>query len=249
MDEQKINPENFEGSHPATVVRQTIPAEQAEELQRAFILKVFGWMAAGLLLTGIFAMLTINSETALQLVYSSRWTYLGLIAAQLGLVIWLSARVQKLSAVSATLIFCGYAALTGVTLSVIFLAYTTESIASTFFIAGATFGATAAFGYVTRRDLSGFGGFLTMGLIGMILASVVNIFLQNETIYWLTTYIGIFIFVGLTAYDMQKIKGMSLVALEGGETEQKGAIIGALALYLDFINLFLLLLRLLGRRR
>ncbi len=226
-----------------------ISAEQAAEIQRAFVLKVYGWMTAGLLLTGIFSFMTLNSETALQMIFSSKWAFFVLIGVQLGLVIWLTARVQAMSAMTATMVFCAYSALTGVTLAAVFLAFTSESIASTFLVTAGTFGLTAAFGYVTRRDLSGIGGFMTMGLIGLILASLVNLFLQNETIYWITTYVGILIFVGLTAYDMQKIKAMSVLALEGGEAEQKGAITGALALYLDFINLFLLLLRLLGRRR
>lgn len=231
------------------ILPRTIPAEQEEEIRRQFVLKVYGWMTAGLVLTGVFAIMTVSSEEILQLLFANRFTFLILVGIQFGLVIWLSARVQKMSAMTATMVFCGYSALTGVVLSAVFLAYTAGSLASTFVVTGATFGATAAYGYVTRRDLSGLGGFMTMGLIGLIIASVVNIFLHSETIYWITTYVGILIFVGLTAWDMQKIKGMSLVALEGGETEQKGAIIGALSLYLDFINLFLLLLRLLGRRR
>lgn len=231
------------------MIPRPIPAEQAEELQRAFVLKVYGWMAAGLSLTGIFAFMTVSSETILRMVFSSNVTFFVLIGVQLGLVLWLTTRVQAMSAMTATMVFCGYSALTGVTLAAVFLAYTAESLASTFLITAGTFGLTAAYGYVTRRDLSGIGGFMTMGLIGLILASVVNIFLQNEMIYWITTYVGILIFVGLTAYDMQKIKAMSVLALEGGETEQKGAITGALALYLDFINLFLLLLRIFGRRR
>jgi FtsH-binding integral membrane protein len=231
------------------ITPRTVPEEQAEELQRAFILKVYGWMAAGLMLTAIFAFLTTSSESMLQLIFSNRWTFFILIGAQLGLVIWLTARVQAMSATTATLVFCGYSALSGVTFSAVFLVYTAESLVSTFLITAATFGVTATYGYLTKRNLSSLGGFMTMGLIGLILASVANFFFQNETVYWLVTYIGILIFVGLTAYDMQKLKGMSLLALEGGDTEQKGAILGALALYLDFINLFLLLLRLLGRRR
>jgi len=236
MDEKQVTP-------------YTIPAEQVEEIQRGFVMKVYGWMTAGLFLTAIFAFLTISSEGLLQLIFSGRWTFLVLIGAQLGLVIWLTARVQAMSAMTATMVFLGYSALTGVTLSVVFLAYTAESLVSTFAVTGATFGATAAFGWLTKRDLSGLGGFMSMGLIGIIIASVVNMFLKNSMIYWIVTYVGILVFVGLTAYDMQKIKGMSVMALEGGETEQKGAIVGALRLYLDFINLFLLLLRLLGRRR
>jgi FtsH-binding integral membrane protein len=195
------------------------------------------------------ALLTVQSETILEFVFSNKFVYLGLIVAQLGLVIWLSARIAAMSAMTATLIFLGYSMLTGLTLSVVFLAYTASSLASTFFVTAGTFGAMCLYGATTKRDLTGLGSFLTMGLIGMVIASVVNMFLQNSTFYWITTYIGVIIFVGLTAYDAQKIKAMSVVALEGGESEQKGAILGALRLYLDFINLFLLLLRVMGKRR
>jgi hypothetical protein len=226
-----------------------VTAEQAEELQRAFVVKVYGWMMAGLMVTGVVSLLTLYTPGLLDLVFSSRWVYIGLFVAQLGLVIFLSARIEKMSAATATMVFIGYSALTGLTLSVIFLVYTAASLATTFFVTAGTFGLMSAYGYVTRRDLTGIGSFLMMGLIGMVLASVVNMFFNNSTVYWITTYIGIFIFVGLTAYDTQKIKQMSGLALEGGETEQKGAIMGALRLYLDFINLFLLLLRVMGNRK
>ena len=226
-----------------------LTSEQAEELQRAFILKVFGWMAAGLLITGIMGMVTVQSQAILDFVFANRIVYFGLIIAQLGLVVWLSARIEKMSAMTATLVFVGYSALTGLTLSVVFRAYTVSSLASTFFVTAGTFGAMYLYGTVTKRDLTSMGSFMAMGLIGVIIASVVNMFLQNEMIYWITTYIGIFIFVGLTAYDAQKIKAMSVLALQGEEIEQKGAIMGALRLYLDFINLFLLLLRVVGRRK
>jgi len=228
---------------------RSVTAEQAEELQRAFVLKVYGWMAAGLMLTGIVALFTIQVPALLEILVSSRFAFLGLFVVQLGLVVWLSARVAKMSASTATLVFLGYSAITGVTLSVIFLVYTAQSLASTFFVTAGTFGAMSAYGYMTKRDLTGLGSFMMMGLIGMILASVVNFFLNNSTVYWITTYIGILIFVGLTAYDTQKIKIMSQMGLDGAESEQKGAIMGALTLYLDFINLFLLLLRVMGSRR
>jgi FtsH-binding integral membrane protein len=231
------------------VTTRMVTAEQAEELQRAFLVKVYGWMMAGLMVTGVISLLTLYTPGLLELVFSSRWVYIGLFVAQLGLVIFLSARIEKMSAATATMVFIGYSALTGLTLSVIFLVYTAASLATTFFVTAGTFGLMSAYGYVTRRDLTGFGSFLMMGLIGMVLASVVNMFFNNSTVYWITTYIGIFIFVGLTAYDTQKIKEMSRLALEGGEMEQKGAIMGALRLYLDFINLFLLLLRVMGNRK
>lgn len=232
------------------IVRErVVSAEEAEELQRAFLVKVYGWMMAGLLVTGVMSLVTISTPGLLELLFSSRWTVIGLFIVQIGLVGWLSVRIEQMSAATATMVFVGYAALTGLTLSAIFLVYTTESLASTFFITAGTFGAMSVYGYVTKRDLTGLGSFLMMGLIGLIIASVVNIFLESSMLYWISTYIGIFIFVGLTAYDTQKIKNMSSAALMGAEVEQKGAIMGALRLYLDFINLFLLLLRVTGSRK
>lgn len=231
------------------VQQRVISAEEAEELQRAFLVKVYGWMMAGLLVTGVMSLVTISTPGLLELLFSSRWTVIGLFIVQIGLVGWLSVRIEQMAASTATMVFVGYAALTGLTLSAIFLMYTAESLASTFFITAGTFGAMSAYGYFTKRDLTGLGSFLMMGLMGLIIASVVNIFLESSMMYWITTYIGIFIFVGLTAYDTQKIKNMSEVALMGGEVEQKGAIMGALRLYLDFINLFLLLLRVTGSRK
>lgn len=227
----------------------TITLEQAEELQRAFVVKVYGWMMAGLLFTGIASLLALNTPGLMEWIFSGRWTLLGLLVVQLGLVGWLSVRIEKMNAATATVVFLGYAALTGLTLSAIFLVYTAESLASTFFVTAGTFGAMSAYGYFTKRDLTGLGSFLIMGLIGLILASLVNLFFQNEMVYWISTYVGILIFVGLTAYDTQKIKNMAAGGLTDSHVEQKGAIMGALRLYLDFINLFLLLLRVLGRRR
>lgn len=230
-------------------VPRTVSAAEAEEIVRSFVMKVYGWMSAGLMVTGILSFATIQSGTILELVFGNRIVYFGLIIAQLGLVVWLSARVQKMSAMTATMVFMAYSALTGVTLSAVFLLYTASSLASTFFVTAATFGVMTVYGLVTKRDLTNLGSFLMMGLIGMVIASLVNLFLQNEMVYWISTYIGILIFVGLTAYDTQKIKALAAVSMEGSEEEQKGAIIGALRLYLDFINLFLLLLRVLGKRR
>jgi FtsH-binding integral membrane protein len=231
------------------ITQGTLTSEQVEENQRTFMLKVFGWMATGLLLTGVAGMAAISSRAILDLVFTNKLVFYGLLFAQLGLVVWLSARIEKMSAMTATLVFVGYSALTGLTLSVIFLAYTVASLASTFFVTAGTFGAMYLYGTVTKRDLTSMGSFMGMGLIGVIIASVVNMFMQNTMIYWITTYIGIIIFVGLTAYDAQKIKQMSVLATQGEEIEQKGAIMGALRLYLDFINLFLLLLRVMGKRR
>lgn len=225
------------------------PDYTAEELQRKFIMKVYGWMMGGLLLTAYMAYFTINSPAFLNFVFSSQLTYLGLVFAQLGLVVWLSTRISAMSALTAKAVFCAYSLLTGVTLSTVFLVYTAQSLEVTFLATALMFGATAFYGYITKQDLSGVGGFMQMALIGLIIASVVNYFFSSDMFNLIITYAGILIFVGLTAYDMQKIKQMSHHASGSGDAEDKGAIMGALSLYLDFINLFLLLLRLAGRKR
>ncbi|HKJ04726.1 MAG TPA: Bax inhibitor-1/YccA family protein [Geopsychrobacteraceae bacterium] len=215
----------------------------------SFFSKVYSWMTAGLALTALASVLTLSSESMLQLIFGNKIIFYGLIIAELGLVVALSAAINKVSAATATLMFLGYSALNGVTFAAIFLIYTQSSIASTFFVASGTFAAMSIYGYVTKRDLTGWGSFLFMGLIGIIIASVVNIFMQSEMIYWITSYIGVFIFVGLTAYDTQKIKEIGQAGFTDGEHQHKAAIIGALRLYLDFINLFLMLLRVMGNRR
>jgi len=165
------------------------------------------------------------------------------------LVLILSAAISRMQSSTGILLFFLYSALNGLTLSVIFLAYTRASIANTFFVTAGTFGAMSFYGYTTQRDLTSWGSFLFMGLIGIILASVVNIFLRNEMVYWVVTYAGVLIFVGLTAYDTQKLKAMAMAGFADEETERKTAVLGALTLYLDFINLFLMLLRIMGSRR
>jgi len=215
--------------------------------QASFFPKVYGWMAVGLLVSAAAAVGLLGSPQALRFVFGSRLVFFGLILGELGLVFFLSARVMSMSAAAAKGAFVAFAALNGVTLASIFLVYTASSIASTFVVSAATFGATSAYGMATKRDLSGFGGFLVMGLFGIIIASVVNLFLHNEAVYWVTTYIGVFVFIGLTAYDTWKLKQISVSA--SGEAAGNLAILGALTLYLDFINLFLMLLRLFGKRR
>jgi FtsH-binding integral membrane protein len=216
-----------------------------EATQSNVMNSVFQHMALGLGATGLTAMFTASSPSLLEFALSNMFP---LIIAELALVFAMSFFINKLSAVAATGMFYAYAVLTGLALSPIFLVYTHGSIASTFFVTGGTFGAMAAYGYFTKRDLTSMGGFLIMGLIGLILASVVNLFLKSSALMWMTTYIGILIFVGLTAYDTQKIKNMAY-SVESEEDRRKLGIIGALTLYLDFINLFLKLLRVLGRRR
>jgi len=177
--------------------------------------------------------------------------FFGLIIAELGLVFYLSARVQRIQASTATSLFVLYAALNGVTLSFIFLAYTGASIVSTFFICAATFVACSVYGMVTKRDLTSLGGFMAMGLIGIIIASLVNLFIRSAAMTMIISYIGVLVFVGLTAYDTQKLKHMALTQPAGIDVGviRKGAILGALSLYLDFINLFIMLLHILGNRR
>jgi len=220
------------------------------EVQASFVLKVYNWMTMGLALTALVA---LGIEMVLP---GLRWVMLenpiifyGLLILELAIVWGLSAAINKLPAFVATLIFLAYAALNGVTFSIIFLVYTSGSIAYTFFITAAMFGATSVFGFVTKMDLSRFGGIMMMALIGLIIASVVNIFVASSTLEWIISYAGVIIFVGLTAYDTQKIKNMSVGIDSSSEEGGKASIMGALALYLDFINLFLFLLRILGRRR
>lgn len=212
-----------------------------------FINRVYLWMGGALVLTSAAAWYVYSTPAVFTRIASSPLFYV-LIIAELALVFGLSAMVNRLSAAAASGAFIVYALLNGVTLSVILAVYTSASIAGTFLITAGTFIATAWYGYVTKRDLSAMGSFMFMALIGLILATVVNIFLRNEMIYWVLTYLGVLIFVGLTAYDMQKIKQLGATHMDG-ETAQKSAVMGALALYLDFINLFLHLLRIFGKRR
>ncbi|MEA2115829.1 MAG: Bax inhibitor-1/YccA family protein [Thermodesulfobacteriota bacterium] len=220
-----------------------------QEASTVFLAKVFNWMALGLGLTGVIAWLTASSGLANSIVGSPM--FMILIVAELGMVFYLSARIDKIQPGTATGLFLGYAVLNGLTLSTVFLAYTGASIGGTFVITAGMFGAMAVYGMVTKRDLSGMGSFLFMGLIGIIIASVVNIFLKSSSVYWAISVIGVLVFVGLTAWDVQKIKTMGEQGImEQGEAAiRKGSIIGALALYLDFINLFLMLLRFFGGGR
>lgn len=224
---------------------------QTQVIVNEFIRSVYNWMAIGLALTGFIALYVSNSPNMIKLIYGNQILFFGLIIGELGLVFYLSARVQKIQASTATALFILYAALNGVTLSFIFLIYTSASITSTFFICAATFVTCSIYGMVTKRDLTSLGGFMAMGLIGIIIASVVNMFIRSSGMSLIISYIGVFVFVGLTAYDTQKLKRMALTQpadLEAGVV-RKGAIMGALTLYLDFINLFLMLLRILGTRR
>ena len=211
--------------------------------------QVYLWMAAGLGLTALVAWQTASSPAALQFIFSNTIVVIGLVIAQFGLVIALSAAVHRLSAATATAMFLLYSGLTGVTLSSIFVVYTMASIANAFLVTAGTFGAMSVYGTVTKRDLTGMGSFLFMGLIGLVIAMLVNIFLQSAMMDFVISGIGVLIFTGLTAYDTQKLRQFGMNApLDDATALRRGAILGALTLYLDFINLFLMLLRLFGNR-
>ena len=218
----------------------------------SFINRVYGWMSGGLVVTGIIAYLIGTDPAMMQRLIVNPGLIWGAIIGEFVLVIAISAGINKMSSTVATGCFLLYAALTGVVLSFIFLRYSMTSIATTFFVTSMTFGVMSIYGYVTKRDLTSIGNLCFMALIGLIIASIVNMFVASTALYWGVTYVGILIFVGLTAYDTQKIKEMSIALgdeLSVSETGKKYAIMGALRLYLDFINLFLLLLRIFGGSR
>ena len=209
--------------------------------------KVYLWMTMALMITGISAAGVANSPNILALIYSSQVVMWGIIIAEFGLVMYISARLEKLSLSTATTLFALYSILNGVMLSSIFLLYSTAIISKVFFITAGTFGVTALYGYATKKDLSSLGNILFMALIGLVIATVVNVFMKSAMFDLILSYIGVIIFVGLTAWDSQKIKHMMMVQQDADESAQKLALIGALSLYLDFINLFLYLLRIFGR--
>jgi uncharacterized protein len=215
----------------------------------AFLARVYAWMAAGLMTTALAAAVTLSSPAVFSAVFGNRLVFYGLLFAELGLVVWLSGLVGKLSSAAASAVFLFYSALNGVTMAAIFLIYTSSSIASTFAVAGGTFAAMSAYGLVTKRSLDGLGSFAFMGLIGVIIASVVNIFMRSDMLGFVVSCVGVIVFVGLTAYDTRKLKMMALAVDGRSEEGRRGAISGALALYLDFINLFLMMLRFFGNRR
>lgn len=211
--------------------------------------KVYMWMTMALAITGITAYYVAHSETLLTAIFTNQAVFWVLVIAELGLVIGLSAAINKLSLTTATLMFVLYSLINGATMSFIFLAYTASSVTNVFLITAGTFAAMAAFGYFTKVDLTSMGKILMMALIGIIIATIVNIFTKSEGLTVILNYVGVLVFVGLTAYDSQKIKQMLQMAPDVSESSQKIALLGALSLYLDFINLFLYLLRLFGSRR
>ena len=231
---------------------KAISREQELEMSAAFpvlMRKVYVWMTLALVITGFTAFYVAHSEALLTAIVTNQILFWGLIIAELGLVIGLSAAINKLSLTVATLLFVLYSVINGATMSFIFLVYTASSITNVFFITAGTFAAMALFGYFTKADLSSLGKILMMALIGIIIATIVNIFTKSTGLAMILNYLGVLVFVGLTAYDSQKIKQMLMHAPDASEAAQKVALLGALSLYLDFINLFLYLLRIFGGRR
>ncbi len=224
---------------------------------RAYMLKIYNYMASALFLTGIVAVGASKSDAFINALYNvqngqavgmSGFGWLVAIAP-IGLVLWLGFGLNRLSATAVQAIFWAYSALIGLSLTSVFMVYTGESIARVFFITAGTFGAMSIYGYTTKRDLTGFGSFLIMGLIGVIIASVVNLFLHSSALHFAVSVIGLFIFIGLTAYDTQKIKGMYYYVAGNAEAVAKASVMGALNLYMDFINIFLHLMQFIGDRR
>ena len=211
--------------------------------------KVYVWMTLALCITGLTAMVVANNDRIIYELLQNNLLFWGIIIAEVALVFVISGMVSRLSMTTATLLFILYSVLNGVTMSLIFLAYTESTIASTFFITAGTFGALSLYGYMTKKDLSSWGSILGMALLGLIIASVVNIFMESDTLYWIFSYVGVLLFVGLTVYDTQKIKRAIMNPdNEIDDNLHKVALLGALSLYLDFINLFLYMLRIMGDR-
>ena len=229
----------------------TMTREQELSMSAAFpvlMRKVYVWMTLALVITGVTAYGVATSPGLMMAIATNKLLFWGLIIAEFGLVLAVSAAINKLSLTTATLLFVLYSVINGATLSFIFAIYTMSSIASVFFITAGTFAVMAFIGYTTKKDLTSMGKILLMALIGIIIATVVNIFLKSTGLEMIVSYLGVLIFVGLTAYDSQKIKQMLLMAPDAGESAQKLALLGALSLYLDFVNLFIYLLRIFGRR-
>jgi len=230
---------------------QDLTADQQLSMSAAFpvlMRKVYVWMTLALVITGFTSYGVATSPGILQAIYTNQILFWGLIIAEFALVIGVSAAINRLSLTVATLMFILYSVINGALLSYIFLVYTASSIATVFFITAGTFAAMALIGYTTKTDLTSMGKMLFMALIGLIIATIVNMFIKSSGFTLILSYVGVLIFVGLTAYDSQKIKQMLLQAPDAGEGAQKVALLGALTLYLDFINLFLYLLRIFGRR-
>ena len=227
----------------------TIALEKKKSAQMAVFRQVYIWMSLALFITGMTALIVSGNNDLTYSLLSNPLLFWGLIIAEFVLVYVLAGRIDRMSMQTATIVFIAYSIINGVTMSLLFLMYTSESIAATFFITAGTFGVMSLYGYMTKRDLSSWRSIFFMALIGIIIASITNIFLKSETIYWIITYAGVIVFVGLTAFDTNKLKQIYIEHGDADEFGQKLALMGALTLYLDFINLFLFLLRIFGDRR
>ena len=236
---------NFDQSN----IYQSAEFQQELAIQRTFMARVYGWMTIGLLVTALTALAVASVPQLAQIFLGNPAVAIGLLVAYLVIGIGFNFFVRKLPATLAAALFILFSTVTGLVISGIFLAYTMDSIAATFFITAGMFGGMSLFGYVTKRSLDGIGSFCMMGLWGVLIAMIVNIFLRSSGMDWIISFIGVIVFTGLTAYDTQKIKQSYAVGAEGSAAYQKTALFGAFALYLDFINLFLFLLRLMGSRR
>lgn len=222
--------------------------EGVQSAYRVLMRKVYLWMALALAVTGMTSFYIASNPGLLQTIFTSRGIFLMLIIAELALVFILSARIMKMSFATAGIMFAAYSVLNGITMSFIFIAFTMSSIAGAFFVTAGMFAVMSFIGFTLKKDLSSFGSFFFMALIGLVIATVVNAFWANSVLYWVITYIGVLLFVGLTAYDTQKIKHMLMMyGDEVNDNTQKLALLGSLSLYLDFINLFLYILRFFGR--
>jgi FtsH-binding integral membrane protein len=241
-----ISPERRTVTSAERMTRAQADAAQIDVGLRQYMLRVYNYMTGGVALTGVIAYLVANSPTMLNAIYGTPLQWVVMLAP-LGFVMVLSFGVNRLSPMMAQVLFWAFAAVMGVSLSYIFLAYTHGSIARVFFISAGMFAAMSLYGYTTKRDLTGWGSFLIMGLIGIIIASIVNLFLASTALSWAVSIIGVLVFTGLTAYDTQRIKHQ-YDAMDSAAIATKKAVMGALSLYLDFINLFLMLLRLMGNR-
>ncbi len=228
---------------------RSLTGVQAQVSESNFISKVYLWMSLGLAVSGLASFWLLAQPQLLKAVFSNNLLLIGLIVAELGLVVWLSMAALRMSSALASAVFLGYSFLNGITLTSVFLVYTGASVLSTFFITAGTFLFFSIYGATTHKDLTSVGSLAMMGLFGVIIASVVNIFLKSPVLMWITTFVGIAVFLGLIAYDTQKLKNIHAMGFEGVDTQKKVAILGALTLYLDFINLFIMLLRLFGKRR
>ncbi len=234
-------------TNPNAIPAQAIASDAAIERISAFLRRAYGWMFAGLVITGLVAGAVAQSPALLRLLFGNTLVFLALVFAQLGLVVWIGRRIETMSPTTAAAIFLGYAGLTGLVFGGIFTVYTTASLGTTFLVTAGMFGALAVYGTITRRSLQGLGQFAFMGLIGLILASVVSLFWHNDAMEFVITVVGVIVFTALTAYKAQMLKAMAL-AYEGEQAESM-AIFGGLTLYLSFVNLFLTLLRIFGRRK